>query len=154
MAPGHRLLDAGSGRGGTSIMANAAFGCRVDGVSISQTQVDFANAEAERHGVAARSGSTSRTCSTPVSRRARSRRSGTTSRRCTPSWTTSSRRTPGSSPAAAGTSPSPAATTTCTGCRPRRSPRSTPTTSATSIRAAPTSAAWPPTGSCPPPSST
>lgn len=52
IAPEHRLLDAGSGRGGTSIMANAAFGCRVDGVSISQAQVDFANAEAERHGVA------------------------------------------------------------------------------------------------------
>ncbi|GLY91522.1 geranyl diphosphate 2-C-methyltransferase [Actinoallomurus iriomotensis] len=50
--PEHRLLDAGSGRGGSSIMANAAFGCRVDGVSISQTQVDFANDQAAKHGVA------------------------------------------------------------------------------------------------------
>ncbi|WP_433469532.1 geranyl diphosphate 2-C-methyltransferase [Spirillospora sp. CA-128828] len=50
--PEHRLLDAGSGRGGSSIMANAAFGCQVDGVSISQAQVDFANAQAAEHGVA------------------------------------------------------------------------------------------------------
>lgn len=50
--PEHRLLDAGSGRGGSSIMANAAFGCRVDGVSISRTQVDFANDQAAGHGVA------------------------------------------------------------------------------------------------------
>jgi geranyl diphosphate 2-C-methyltransferase len=43
-----RLLDAGSGRGGTSIMANARFGCRVDGVTISEYQVNFANAQAAR----------------------------------------------------------------------------------------------------------
>lgn len=49
--PEHRLLDAGSGRGGTSIMANNAFGCRVDGVSISQSQVDFANGQAAKHRV-------------------------------------------------------------------------------------------------------
>ncbi|MDN3355631.1 geranyl diphosphate 2-C-methyltransferase [Actinomadura sp. DC4] len=52
--PEHRLLDAGSGRGGSSIMANSAFGCRVEGVSISQTQVDFANDQAARHNVADR----------------------------------------------------------------------------------------------------
>ncbi len=52
--PEHRLLDAGSGRGGSSIMAGATFGCRVDGVSISQTQVDFANDQAAKHGVADR----------------------------------------------------------------------------------------------------
>ncbi|MFI1801470.1 geranyl diphosphate 2-C-methyltransferase [Streptomyces sp. NPDC020379] len=51
VTPEQRLLDAGCGRGGTSIMANARFGCRVDGVSISETQVDFANAEARRRGV-------------------------------------------------------------------------------------------------------
>ncbi len=45
-----RLLDAGSGRGGTSIMANARFGCRVDGVSISAYQVDFANEQAAKRG--------------------------------------------------------------------------------------------------------
>ncbi|MGH2717541.1 MAG: SAM-dependent methyltransferase, partial [Actinomycetota bacterium] len=45
-----RLLDAGSGRGGTSIMANARFGCRIDGVSISGYQVEFANEQATRRG--------------------------------------------------------------------------------------------------------
>lgn len=49
-----RLLDAGSGRGGTSIMANQRFGCRVDGVSISESQVAFANDQAVRRGVADR----------------------------------------------------------------------------------------------------
>jgi geranyl diphosphate 2-C-methyltransferase len=47
-----RLLDAGCGRGGTSIMANARFGCWVDGVSISEQQVEFANEQAARRGVA------------------------------------------------------------------------------------------------------
>jgi geranyl diphosphate 2-C-methyltransferase len=49
-----RLLDAGSGRGGTSLMANARFGCQVDGVSISEYQVGFANERAQVHGVADR----------------------------------------------------------------------------------------------------
>jgi geranyl diphosphate 2-C-methyltransferase len=49
-----RLLDAGSGRGGTSLMANRRFGCRVDGVSISEYQVEFANQQADAHGVADR----------------------------------------------------------------------------------------------------
>ncbi|WP_424889377.1 geranyl diphosphate 2-C-methyltransferase [Streptomyces sp. XH2] len=51
IAPEHRLLDAGCGRGGTSIMANARFGCRADGVSISRSQVDFANEQARKRGV-------------------------------------------------------------------------------------------------------
>ncbi|MFC5720771.1 geranyl diphosphate 2-C-methyltransferase [Streptomyces gamaensis] len=51
LTPGHRLLDAGCGRGGTSIMANARFGCRVDGISISRAQVDFANTQARKRGV-------------------------------------------------------------------------------------------------------
>lgn len=46
------LLDAGCGRGGTSIMANQRFGCFVDGISISEEQVRFANAQAEKRGVA------------------------------------------------------------------------------------------------------
>ncbi|MEU5001336.1 geranyl diphosphate 2-C-methyltransferase [Streptomyces sp. NPDC021622] len=54
IAPGHRLLDAGCGRGGTSIMANQRFGCQVDGVSISESQVEFANAQARRRGVDAK----------------------------------------------------------------------------------------------------
>jgi geranyl diphosphate 2-C-methyltransferase len=52
-APGRqdRVLDAGSGRGGTSFMAHERFGCRVDGISISQEQVAFANEQARRRGV-------------------------------------------------------------------------------------------------------
>lgn len=49
--PEDRLLDAGSGRGGTSIMANARFGCFVDGISISEQQVAFANHQAEQRQV-------------------------------------------------------------------------------------------------------
>ncbi|MFC6936815.1 geranyl diphosphate 2-C-methyltransferase [Actinomadura yumaensis] len=45
-----RLLDAGSGRGGTSIMAAERFGCEVDGVSISEYQVGFANERAAERG--------------------------------------------------------------------------------------------------------
>jgi geranyl diphosphate 2-C-methyltransferase len=45
-----RLLDAGSGRGGTSVMAHERFGCEVDGVSISQYQVEFARRQAYRRG--------------------------------------------------------------------------------------------------------
>ncbi len=50
--PGHRVLDAGSGRGGTSFMAHARFGCEVDGVTISEYQVGFAREQAVRRGVA------------------------------------------------------------------------------------------------------
>ncbi|MFF8289818.1 geranyl diphosphate 2-C-methyltransferase [Streptomyces sp. NPDC016309] len=49
-----RLLDAGSGRGGTGFMANQRFGCYVDGVSISEYQVGFANTQAEERGVSDR----------------------------------------------------------------------------------------------------
>ncbi len=52
ITPDDRLLDAGSGRGGTSIMANARFGCHVDGVSISEQQVAFAGEQARKRGVA------------------------------------------------------------------------------------------------------
>jgi geranyl diphosphate 2-C-methyltransferase len=51
IAPSDRLLDGGSGRGGTSFMANQRFGCRVDGVTISEYQVGFANDQASRRGV-------------------------------------------------------------------------------------------------------
>jgi geranyl diphosphate 2-C-methyltransferase len=54
VGPDDQLLDAGSGRGGTSFMANLRFGCQVDGVSISQAQVEFASAQARQHGVADR----------------------------------------------------------------------------------------------------
>ena len=49
--PGDRLLDAGSGRGGTSFMATLRFGCQVDGVTISEAQVQFANDQAVQRGV-------------------------------------------------------------------------------------------------------
>ncbi|MEU1408659.1 geranyl diphosphate 2-C-methyltransferase [Streptomyces sp. NPDC005728] len=51
ITPDDHLLDAGSGRGGTSFMANARFGCHVDGVSISEQQVDFANGQVKQRGV-------------------------------------------------------------------------------------------------------
>jgi geranyl diphosphate 2-C-methyltransferase len=54
ITPEDRLLDGGSGRGGTSLMANERFGCRVDGVTISEQQVEFANEQASRWGVADR----------------------------------------------------------------------------------------------------
>jgi len=50
--PGDRLMDSGSGRGGTSFMANERFGCSVDGVTISKEQVAFANGQAADRGVA------------------------------------------------------------------------------------------------------
>jgi geranyl diphosphate 2-C-methyltransferase len=50
VAADDRLLDAGSGRGGTSFMASERFGCRVDGVSISEYQVAFANEQAAARG--------------------------------------------------------------------------------------------------------
>lgn len=52
VGPDDRLLDAGSGRGGTSLMANLRFGCQVDGLSISETQVEFANNQARLRGAA------------------------------------------------------------------------------------------------------
>ena len=52
--PEHHLLDAGSGRGALSIMANRRFGCHVDGVTISEYQVGFANERAAEFGVADR----------------------------------------------------------------------------------------------------
>ncbi|WP_109529990.1 MULTISPECIES: geranyl diphosphate 2-C-methyltransferase [Nocardia] len=50
--PGDRLMDGGSGRGGTSFMAHQRFGCRVDGVTISEYQVGFANEQARHRGIA------------------------------------------------------------------------------------------------------
>lgn len=52
--PGDRLMDSGSGRGGTSFMAYERYGCSVDGVTISQEQVAFANAQAADRGVSDR----------------------------------------------------------------------------------------------------
>jgi geranyl diphosphate 2-C-methyltransferase len=52
VGPDDTLLDGGSGRGGTSFMANQRFGCSVDGVTISRSQAEFANNQAQERGVA------------------------------------------------------------------------------------------------------
>jgi geranyl diphosphate 2-C-methyltransferase len=44
--PTDKLMD-----GGTSIMANERFGCQVDGVTISEYQVGFANDQAKKRGI-------------------------------------------------------------------------------------------------------
>ncbi|MEU8579485.1 SAM-dependent methyltransferase [Streptomyces abikoensis] len=49
-----RILDAGCGRGGTSLLLHQACGCAVDGVNFSAYQVRFARAQAEQRGVADR----------------------------------------------------------------------------------------------------
>jgi geranyl diphosphate 2-C-methyltransferase len=54
VGPDDRIMDTGSGRGGTSFMAHQRFGCHVDGISISEQQVAFANNQAEERGVADR----------------------------------------------------------------------------------------------------
>ncbi|MFQ6193740.1 geranyl diphosphate 2-C-methyltransferase [Streptomyces sp. NPDC000405] len=51
ITPQDRLLDGGSGRGGTSVMAHQRLGCAVDGVSISEYQVGFANEQARKRGI-------------------------------------------------------------------------------------------------------
>jgi len=47
-----RVMDAGSGGGGISFLIHERFGCSVDGVSLSQYQVDFANRQAVERGCA------------------------------------------------------------------------------------------------------
>ncbi len=54
ISPTDRILDGGSGRGATSFMANQRFGCAVDGVTISEYQVAFANDQAVERGVSDR----------------------------------------------------------------------------------------------------
>ncbi|MEZ0094412.1 geranyl diphosphate 2-C-methyltransferase [Streptacidiphilus sp. EB129] len=45
------LVDAGCGRGGSMIMAHQRFGCRVEGLTLSAKQADFANQRAHRAGI-------------------------------------------------------------------------------------------------------
>lgn len=52
LRPEDRAMDAGSGRGGSSFLTNLRYGCQVDGVSISEAQVAFANDQARERGVA------------------------------------------------------------------------------------------------------
>jgi geranyl diphosphate 2-C-methyltransferase len=49
-----RVLDAGSGSGGTTFDVNSRYRCGVDGVNISERQVKLTNALAEQRGVADR----------------------------------------------------------------------------------------------------
>lgn len=52
--PGERVLDAGSGRGGTALLLHKSLGCDVDGVNFSAYQNAFARTEAERLGCSGR----------------------------------------------------------------------------------------------------
>lgn len=45
------LVDAGCGRGGSMVMAHERFGCRVEGVTLSAKQADFANRRARELGI-------------------------------------------------------------------------------------------------------
>jgi len=54
LQPGQRVLDAGCGVGGPAVLYAEHFGVEVDGVTLSQKQVDHARGVAEREGVADR----------------------------------------------------------------------------------------------------
>ncbi|MGY3340060.1 geranyl diphosphate 2-C-methyltransferase [Streptomyces filamentosus] len=45
------LVDAGCGRGGSSVMAHQRFGCKVEGVTLSSTQAEFGNRRARELGI-------------------------------------------------------------------------------------------------------
>ncbi|MFD3991230.1 geranyl diphosphate 2-C-methyltransferase [Streptomyces sp. NPDC058548] len=45
------LVDAGCGRGGSSVMAHQRFGCKVEGVTLSSTQAEFGNKRAKELGI-------------------------------------------------------------------------------------------------------
>ncbi|MBD0707836.1 MULTISPECIES: geranyl diphosphate 2-C-methyltransferase [unclassified Streptomyces] len=45
------LVDAGCGRGGSSVMAHQRFGCKVEGVTLSSTQAEFGNQRAKDLGI-------------------------------------------------------------------------------------------------------
>jgi len=52
--PEDRIVDAGCGRGGTSIMAALKFRCWVDGLNISDRQVEHATAQAKKFNLNSR----------------------------------------------------------------------------------------------------
>ncbi|MEU1050737.1 methyltransferase domain-containing protein [Streptomyces sp. NPDC005897] len=52
LSPSARVLDAGSGRGGTSFMVHDRFGCRVDGVNFCEHHLAFSQELAARRGCA------------------------------------------------------------------------------------------------------
>ncbi|MET8505116.1 geranyl diphosphate 2-C-methyltransferase [Streptomyces sp. NPDC004787] len=51
ITPADTLVDAGCGRGGSSVMAHQRFGCKVEGVTLSSTQADFGNRRARELGI-------------------------------------------------------------------------------------------------------
>lgn len=51
LSPADRVFDAGCGRGGGSVVANLRYGCHADGVTISEKQAEFANAQARKRGI-------------------------------------------------------------------------------------------------------
>ncbi|AFU01156.1 methyltransferase domain-containing protein [Nocardia brasiliensis] len=54
IGPEHCVMDAGSGRGGTSFMIHDRYGCAIDGVNFSQYQIAFAEQLAEQRHCADR----------------------------------------------------------------------------------------------------
>ncbi|GAA3117864.1 methyltransferase domain-containing protein [Streptomyces goshikiensis] len=48
---GDTLVDAGCGRGGSMVMAHQRFGCKVEGVTLSAKQAEFANGRARELGI-------------------------------------------------------------------------------------------------------
>ncbi|MFJ6841777.1 SAM-dependent methyltransferase [Streptomyces griseoluteus] len=53
LGPADRVLDAGSGRGGSAFLIHETFGCRIDGVNFVAHQNQFARDQAEKRGCAA-----------------------------------------------------------------------------------------------------
>jgi geranyl diphosphate 2-C-methyltransferase len=52
LPPSARVMDGGSGRGGSSFMVHDRFGCRVDGVNFCRHHIDFARALAQQRDCA------------------------------------------------------------------------------------------------------
>jgi geranyl diphosphate 2-C-methyltransferase len=52
LQPGDRVMDGGSGRGGTSFMLHDRFGARLDGVNFCEHHITFAERLAQRRGCA------------------------------------------------------------------------------------------------------
>jgi len=50
LGPQDRVLDAGSGRGGTSFLLHDRYGCRVDGANISEYHLEFSRRAARQRG--------------------------------------------------------------------------------------------------------
>ncbi|MCG6495761.1 geranyl diphosphate 2-C-methyltransferase [Kitasatospora sp. A2-31] len=51
VTPDATLVDAGCGRGGSMVMAHQRFGCKVEGVTLSAKQAEFANRRAKELGI-------------------------------------------------------------------------------------------------------